>query len=286
MANNPQCLVPVQLHKQDAVEKMLEKHKEIALKYIETIKSNHRIIAVVGLGSLARRYADKTSDIDLGIIFIGKTSPIPQGESLFEGYDIDRLLIDIEYYRNTSAWPMWMRETFSSAILLYSRDKKITEKNLRRHFAPKKKELHILTTNILLDLAWHGIHIKDIINYGTPYELPSDGFLIERTGPLGAMIYYDFALQQVLRLFFIANRSFPPTPKWLLYQLPMRDTQIDKKITNFMESCTPNTKRKELIDLLEMAVVRLQDSKLIPNNLFNLYTSALQKMKWGGLLYA
>ncbi len=66
----------------------------------------------------------------------------------------------------------------------------------------------------------------------------------------------------------------------------MRDSQIDKRIANFMKSCTPINKRKELIDLFEMAVVRLQDSKLIPNNLFNLYTSALQKMKWGGLLYA
>ena len=285
MANNPKCSKPVQLHQRE-VEKMLEKHKEIALKYIETIKSNHRIIAVVGLGSLARRYADKISDIDLGIIFIGKTLPVPQGESLFEGYDIDRLLINMDYYRNTDAWPMWMRETFSSAILLYSQNKKITERSLRRHVAPKKRELQYLTTNILLDLAWHGIHIKDIINYGTPYELPSDGFLVKRAGPLGAMVYYDFALLQVLRLFFIANKSFPPTPKWLLYELPMRDTQIDKRITNFMKNCTPNTKRKEIIDLFEMAVVRLQDSKIIPTNLFNLYTSVQQKMKWGGLLYA
>lgn len=285
MASNPQCPKPVQPH-QSEVEKMLEKHKEIALKYIETIKSNQRITAVVGLGSLARKYADKTSDIDLGIIFTGKKLPIPQGESLFEGYDIDRLLINMDYYCNTSAWPLWMREAFSSAILLYSRDKKITERSLRKHVAPKTKELQYLTTDILLDLAWHGIRIKDKINYGTPYELPSDGFLVKRTGPLGTMIYYDFALQQVLRLFFIANRSFPPTPKWLLYQLPMRDPQIDKKITNFMKSCTPSTKRKELIDLFEIAVVHLQDSKLIPNNLFNLYTSAQQKKNWRGLLYA
>ncbi|KPQ42215.1 MAG: hypothetical protein MPEBLZ_03229 [Candidatus Methanoperedens nitroreducens] len=246
MSNNPQCPKPVQLP-QSEVEKTLEKHKEIALKYIETIKSNHRIIAVVGLGSLARRYADEISDIDLGIIFIGKTLPVPQGEFLFEGYDIDILLINVDYYRNTSAWPSWMRETFSSAIILYSRDEKITERSLRKHVAPKTKELQYLTTDILLDLAWHGIHVTDIINYGTPYKLPSDGFLVKRAGPLGTMIYYDFALQQVLRLFFIANRSFPPTPKWLLYQLPMHDTRIDKRITNFMKSCTPYTKRKELV---------------------------------------
>lgn len=286
MENIPQCLEPVQLHQHDSIEKMLEKHKEIALKYIETIKSNHKIIAIVGLGSLARRYADKISDIDLGIIFIGKTLPISQGEFLFEGYDIDRLLINIDFYLNTREWPLWMREAFSSAILLYSRDKKITERSLRKHVAPNTKELKYLTTDILLDLAWHGIHIKDKINYGTPYELPSNDFLVKRAGPLGTMIYYDFALQQILRLFFIANKSFPPTPKWLLYQLPMRDAQIDNRIANFMKCCTPDTKRKELIDLFQMTVFRLQNSKLIPDNLFNLYTSAQQKIKWRGLLYA
>ncbi len=104
-------------HDRYEVAKMLEKHKEIALKYIETIISNRRIIAVIGLGSLARRYADKTSDIDLGIIFIGKKLPFPQGESLFEGYDIDKLLLNMDFYRNIGAWPLWMREAFSSAIL-------------------------------------------------------------------------------------------------------------------------------------------------------------------------
>ena len=80
---------------QDEMKKLLECHKKIALEFIESIKSNDNIIAVMGLGSLARNYADNISDIDLGIIFTGDKLPVSRGETLFKENVIDKVVLHI-----------------------------------------------------------------------------------------------------------------------------------------------------------------------------------------------
>jgi hypothetical protein len=186
-----------------------------------------------------------------------------------------------KYYKNISEWPIWMRESFSSAIVLYSQDSKITNTSVRRHVAPQKLELQYLISEIFLDLAWHGITREDIIPYNTPYILPPNDFLVKRVGPNCAIIYFDYALQQIIKLFYFANKSFPPIHKWLLYQFPYRDSETSKLIHDYTQSDSIKKKIKDITTLLGIASTQIKSSNLLPKDVFSLYTTNQQKMKWG-----
>lgn len=51
------------------MSQLINKHIEIAKKFIEDLRKDKDIVGVVLLGGAARGYADEYSDIDLGIFY-------------------------------------------------------------------------------------------------------------------------------------------------------------------------------------------------------------------------
>ena len=164
------------------------------------------------------------------------------------------MVLDIEYYHRVEEWPLWMREAFHNFILLYSKDSNYSKESIRDHISPSKEELTYFSTELVLDLAWHGIHIKDKVEYGTPYDLPDYRFLERRSGEIGSTIYINSALIQILKLFYFANGQFPPTEKWLIFQFPDYSKIINSSISTFLNSPSINIKVKELTFLLELGI--------------------------------
>lgn len=259
---------------------ILNRHLEVVLEYISTIIVDANIEYVIGVGSLQRRYADEYSDIDLGIIHSGDNLPIAQGETMFQNFPIDKIVIHESYMKQIPTWPIWMREVFQDGILLYSKQKGFNWEKLRRKICPKEDELIFLITETLLELAWHGISSRHLC-YGIPYNPTDRDFLVRRYGETGAQVYLGRAVEIVLNLFYCAARRYPPASKWLVYSIPNCTELISGKLNEFYANNSISGKLDSICDLLNESIRRLMAENLIPDNLFTYYTDRQQNNCWG-----
>lgn len=196
------------------MSQLINKHIEIAKKFIEDLRKDKDIVGVVLLGGAARGYADEYSDIDLGIFYNYNTNLVP-GERIFKNFDLDIMLFEYNSWLNAK-WSHEQRRAFKEGILLLDHDNKIY--NLLQSkliYGDEERAQDII--NILMKLKWKGFSIEKYeIPKNYEFKLPPD--LMYKRGCLEcSYILLNESIDLFLQLLYCLNHEFIPDTKWRLY---------------------------------------------------------------------
>jgi len=226
---------------------------------------------VLGLGSLARGFADRWSDLDLVVLGHGPgLRKLWRGEQIHGGINVDLYPIDT-MTSPASGWHDACRQAVSESVVLFSRNPKLLA-DLRRHLRLGRSEMRGRVIACLFELGAMGYQPRSWRNrqrHGYVWPLVPDLWL--RRGCLAsAHANADRALDMLLQLLFLLNGRLPPYVKWRLFLapglpwLPQGFTRHLDQITGAARNLAGYQQRqRHLLALIEAAVAELEHRRLL-----------------------
>lgn len=252
-------------------------HIIIAEILVEILKKIPGVEVILGLGSIAREWADEWSDIDIAIIGRGLEINFPwKGGRILQDVHIDLYLVDLDT-EDFSEWDACRRQEFEESIVLYTKDKNIISHILNIIVLKEDeriKKIHWL----VLKLGWMGFqhtHWYNNKKYGYYWwDIPN--LWNERGCLQAAHTNIDIPLDYTFQLLFLVNLRHIPDQKWrrfLVDYLPWLPNNFQKVLTH-IETGKRNDKGlsirvNALKIIIDNIVEYLELSNLIKNNFLN-----------------
>lgn len=251
---------------------------EIVAERFSRVRGVH---AVLGLGSIARGFADRFSDIDLFVMGRGSSlRALPTGEHWIAGNDLDIFVIDVAK-QPYDTWDLSRRQAVSEAVVLYQRDPHSLAA-LRRHIALHREECRRRVSEALLQLGWIGFHPRSLdgqSRYGYKWVGTADAW-ISRGDVASAHHTVDRASAWMMELLFLANKRLLPDPKWqrfVVRSLPWLPAQFEQRLTAVEDARRRHadfyTRATKLFALIDDVFARLEQRRLVPADVYGTYLS-------------
>ena len=260
-------------------------HLAIADAITEWLRHVQGVEVVLGLGSIAHRFADSWSDLDLGVL--GRDSGLRQlrpGEQRLAGLSVDLFVVDLDTSL-PKEWKVERRQAFEEAVVLYAANPELLASI---HEAVRLAETERVERigELLLELGWIGFQPRSWFGgtrYGYKWEVPYDLWL--RRGSIeSAHSTVHRALDLVLQLIFLANSRHVPDAKWRRYLVcELRWLPNDFEVLmRSIEACQPSpesfeSRAQSLLDVIDPLVAYLESEGAIAKDL---YTDYLQSMEY------
>jgi len=196
-------------------------HVAVAEALVEQIQRIPGVEAILGLGSLARGFADEWSDVDLAVLGRGRgLRGLWLGERWLAGLSVDLFMVDLDR-APLSQWDDSRLQAFEESIVLFGRDASVI-RSLQRAVRLGKRERLDRIRETLLKLGWLGFAPRTWYGqskYGYIWSLPHD-LWIRRGSVASAHTTVDRAADYALQLLFLTNGRRVPDPKWRRYLAP------------------------------------------------------------------
>ncbi|HKY38986.1 MAG TPA: GNAT family N-acetyltransferase [Polyangiaceae bacterium] len=173
--------------------------------------------AVLGLGSVARGFADAWSDLDLAVILRGAQGVPWRGERWFAGVSVDLYAVDLEA-SPIAGWDESRRQAFEEGIVLYSRPG-FSLPGFRKALRLDESTRRNAMVELLFKIGWLGFEPRawyGRVVHGYRWALPHDLWL-ERGSIPAAHVMVDRVLDYLFELLFLVNGRRPVDPKWRRY---------------------------------------------------------------------
>jgi hypothetical protein len=226
---------------------------------------------VLGLGSLARGFADRWSDLDLAVLGHGRgLRKLWRGEQSYGGFSVDLYVIDTTL-APASTWSEARRQALAESVVLFSRNRRLLA-HLRSHLRLSRGEMRDRVAQCLFELGAMGYqprHWRGRKRHGYVWGLVPD-LWIRRGCLLSAHANADRALDMLLQLLFLMNGRLPPHPKWRLFlapglpwlprgfsQRPARMTAARRDLAGY------RLRERHLLTLVEAVVTELERRALL-----------------------
>jgi hypothetical protein len=251
-------------------------HLAIAEAIAERLRHIQGIEAVLSLGSIAHRFADFWSDLDLGIL--GRGSGLLQirpGEHRLAGLSIDLFVVDFETSPPQN-WEIERRQAFEEAVVLYAAKPELLA-SVRKAVRLTEIERVGRIGELLLELGWIGFQPRSWYGgtrYGYTWEVPYDLWIHRGSIESGHATVYR-ALDLVLQLIFLANGRHVPDAKWRRYLVGGLDWLPDdfEALMRRVETCEPShesfeARARSLLDIVDRLVACLGNRGLIAKDLY------------------
>lgn len=173
--------------------------------------------AVLGLGSVARGFADAWSDLDLAVILRGGRGVPWRGERWLAGVSVDLYAVDLKR-SPIAAWDESRRQAFEEGIVLYSRPTfslPAFRAALRLQAGARRDAM----VELLFKIGWLGFEPRGWygkVVHGYRWALPHQ-LWIERGSVPAGHVMIDRVLDYLFELLFLVNGRRPVDPKWRRY---------------------------------------------------------------------
>jgi len=254
-------------------------HLVIATMLAEAIGKLDGVLLVLGLGSLARGFADEWSDVDIAVLGTGiAMQTLWRGERWFGKSDVDLFVVDVRK-EPPSAWDEARRQAFSESIVLSSADSNLL-KAVRKIVRMRPDEIRKLAVDKLFSLAWAGFAPpawREKTYRGYLWSLPQD-LWISRGCIAAAHNALDQALGLFFELLFVTNGRLPPDPKWQRFLVDEQDWLPEHFLSRLetLESCKRTERsfgpRSEtLLQLIGETAKHLERERLLPEDMYSYY---------------
>ncbi len=194
-------------------------HLTIADALASTFARRPGVEAVLGLGSLARGFADAFSDLDLGLIGRGLAAPPWRGERWICGVSVDLYAIDLER-APVRHWDPTRKQAFEESVVLHA-SAGFRLAPFRRALRLGARERREAVCERLFQIGWLGFAPRrwfgeTVRNYRwiSPHDL-----WLRRGSLASAHLTIDRAFEIALELRFLLDGRRPPDAKWRRYLL-------------------------------------------------------------------
>lgn len=194
-------------------ESIILEQKKVADKFIASLIENPDIIGVCYLGSIARRFGTRDSDIDIGVFSYERIPELQLGERIVGDWDVEIFNIVLnEGYKN---WSEPQREAYFEGELIYDKKGAV---NQFLNAALKYPLDYRLTKmiHILFQLGWHGWSyspIKGTDWKGYNWGLKND-LWIKRSRLDNAFYILSQSINLAIDLVYAINSRWIPDTKW------------------------------------------------------------------------
>jgi RimJ/RimL family protein N-acetyltransferase/predicted nucleotidyltransferase len=231
---------------------------------------------VLGLGSIARGFADRWSDIDIAVLGKGKEMhSLWRGEKWFGEFDVDLFILDIER-EPPSHWDLARRQAISEAVILSASSSGLT-RAIGNCVKPKRPELRKLIVERLFDLAWIGYappQWRGRTYLGYQWSLPND-LWAQRGCLASAHSTVDQALDVLLEIIFLINGLLPPDPKWrrfLIDDVPWLPQNFEAHVEAVEFGARSKhafpARTNALLKLVQEVATYLEQRQLLPSDMY------------------
>jgi predicted nucleotidyltransferase len=257
-------------------ENLFVQHVAMASSLAEEFSRHSGIEMILGLGSLARGFADNFSDLDIAVLARGPVvDRFWRGERWLAGISVDLFVIDLDS-SPPERWDVSRRQAFEESIVLYGPNLQQT-RSIRRSLRLTWPEQRRNALDLLFKIGWLGFAPRawfNQIRYGYCWSLPPDGWL-QRNCLASAHITVDRVEDMLLQLLFLLNRRHVPDAKWrrfLAPGLPWQPSSFESRL-----SALERTPRDEvgfplrsdlLLDLIEQVVDRMETEGYLCENVY------------------
>jgi hypothetical protein len=173
--------------------------------------------AVLGLGSVARGFADAWSDLDLAVILRGGRGVPWRGERWFAGVSVDLYAVDLQA-SPIAGWDESRRQAFEEGIVLYS-GPGFSLPAFRQALRLDERARREALVELLFKIGWLGFEPRgwySRVVHGYRWALPHDLWLARGSVP-AAHVMVDRVLDYTFELLFLINGRRPVDPKWRRY---------------------------------------------------------------------
>ena len=254
-------------------------HVAVAEAIVEQIRHLRGVEIILGLGSLARGFADKWSDVDLAVLGRGEgLNRLWRGERLLAGLSIDLFVVDLDAAPPTK-WDSSRRQAFEESIVLFTRAASVLH-SVSSKISLGKGERTGKIHETLLKIGWIGFQPRDWFGqnkYGYDWSLPHD-LWIRRGCASSAHATIDQALDYAIQLLFLANGQHVPDLKWRRYLatgLPWVPTGFSSLIKEAdyrrRDKQGFSSRAAAVRSIIEKTVHHLQKTGVIKGNLYKSY---------------
>lgn len=191
----------------------LEEQRKIATEFLERMQENHNVEGVMFLGSLARNYADKYSDIDVAVFSKSRLKGLKVGEQLVDGWDLE--VFNISMDKGFDNWSEIKREAYAEGKIVFDRTGEVS-RFITNALEYKDEYKMDRIVELVYDLAWHGwvySEYRDEKVKGYHWILPED-LWFKREYPENAMYLGIHCTQLLMELAFAVYKKWTPDYKW------------------------------------------------------------------------
>jgi GNAT superfamily N-acetyltransferase/predicted nucleotidyltransferase len=198
-------------------ESWLSHHRAMARVLAGRLGRLPGVQAVLGLGSVARGFADAWSDLDLAVILEGGRGVPWRGERWFAGVSVDLYAVDLEA-APIAGWDESRRQAFEEGIVLY-RCPAFSVPRLRAALRLSERARRAAIVELLFKIGWLGFEPRawyGKVVHGYRWALPPRLWL-ERGSVPSAHVMVDRVLDYLFELLFLINGRRPVDPKWRRY---------------------------------------------------------------------
>ncbi len=190
-------------------------HEAVADIIVQEMQKVEGVQMILGLGSLARGFADEYSDIDLAVIgSLECFEHLWVGERWIAGISVDVFGVD-PVVSPPEEWDLSRKQAFEESVVLYASDKSILKK-VRKALQLTKSEQTYLIVETVLKLGWLGFKPPSWHNkkrFGYRWSLPHD-LWIKRGSMEAAHSTIDQAFDLIMQLLYLINGKRVPDIKW------------------------------------------------------------------------
>lgn len=196
-------------------------HVALAEALAEALRDLAQPDLILGLGSLARGFADAWSDLDMAIV--GPAAGIRRlwrGERWFAGISLDLHGVD-PGVAPLATWDESRRQALEESVVLWSRTP-AAGRTLARAIRLREPERRRRIRELVFKIGWSGFEPLgwfDRTRHGYRWALPHD-LWIRRGCPDSAHGTIDRTLDHVVEILFLVNKRRVPDPKWRRYLAP------------------------------------------------------------------
>jgi hypothetical protein len=254
-------------------------HAALAEALADSFSKVPGVELILGLGSLARGFADEWSDLDLAVL--GRGAALDQfwtGERWFAGVSVDLFVVDLDA-SPPQRWDASRRQAYEESRVLYKHPR-ADLRGLQRSTRLGAQERRTSILEILFKVGWLGFAPREWFmqtRYGYLWSLPPDEW--QRRGcAASAHVTVDRVLDLLLQLLFLLNRQHIPDPKWRrflvtgLNVLPKRFVETLQQIERLPRDPKHLKARADrLLNLVEATTDILEKEGLLRGDLYSAF---------------
>jgi RimJ/RimL family protein N-acetyltransferase len=193
-------------------------HVALAEALAEGMRRRARPDLILGLGSLARGFADAWSDLDIAVVGPARgIARLWRGERWFAGVSLDLHGVD-PAAAPAHTWDDGRREALQESVVLWSRTPGAGAA-LARAVRLREPERKRRMRELVFKIGWSGFEPLgwfDRPRHGYRWALPHDLWM-RRGCADSAHATIDRVLDHLLELLFLMNKRHAPDPKWRRY---------------------------------------------------------------------
>ena len=254
-------------------------HAAVAEALLDAFTRIPGVELVLGLGSLARGFGDKWSDLDMVVLGRGLSlDSFWGGELWLAGLSVDLFVVDLDSSPPDS-WDLGRRQAYEESRVLFRKPEfrlKPLQKCLRLNPVERRWGIY----DALFRIGWLGFAPRDWYmkpRYGYLWSLPPDEWIL-RGCTASAHITVDRVVDMLFQLLFLLNWQHVPDAKWRRFLVPGLElvprSLLGKleKIETLPRDASHFTERADLlISLVEASVTILSKQGILKGNLYRAF---------------